>query len=121
MKRQPLFIEGKLNAGKCNDCGHIRFPRMDYCDKCQSNNMSNFPVGPNGKLMSYTISYNKPMVGGLKPPYPYAVARFETEQGNHIDVFGAILSKEPFDDIEINSDVTLVSDRLLVKFKMGSE
>jgi uncharacterized OB-fold protein len=94
---------------------------MDYCDKCQSTNISNFPVGPNGKLMSYTISYSKPMVGGLKPPYPYAVARFETEQGNHIDVFGAILSKEPFDDIEINSDVTLVSDRLLVKFKMGSE
>ena len=121
MKRHPLFIEGKLNAGKCKDCGYIRFPRMDYCNKCQSTNISDYLVGPKGKLMSYTISFSKPMVGGLKPPYPYAVARFDTENENHIDVFGAILSKEPFDDIEINRDVTLVSDKLLVKFKMGSD
>lgn len=121
MKRHSLFIGNKLNACKCDDCGNIRFPRMDYCNKCQSTKISEFLVGPKGKLMSYTISFSKPMVGTIKPPYPYAVAKFSTENGKSIDVIGTILSKEPFDDIKINGDVTLVSDKILVKFKMGCD
>lgn len=121
MKRQPIFIGDKLNASKCNDCGSIRFPRMDYCYKCQSTNISEYLIGPKGKLMSYTISYTKPLVGRIRPPYPYAVVRFSTENGNHIDVFGAIDSQEPFDDIKINGSVKLIHDKLLVKFKMEED
>lgn len=120
MKRQPLFIGDQLNAAKCNDCGNIRFPWMDYCYKCQSTNISEYLVGPIGKLMSYTISYSKPYVGRIKPPYAYAVARFPTDNG-YIDVFGAIDSQEPFDDIKINGSVKLIPDKLLIKFKMGSD
>lgn len=121
MKRHPIFIGDRLNASKCNDCGNIRFPRMAYCNICQSTNVSEYLIGPKGKLMSYTISYTKPLIGRIKPPYPYAVARFPTENVNYIDVFGAIDSQEPFNDIKINGLVKLIPDKLLVKFKMEED
>jgi uncharacterized OB-fold protein len=121
MNSYPLYKGNKLNGGKCEDCGHVRFPRMDYCNKCQSTNISEYLIGPEGKLMSYTISYRKPMVGNIKPPYPYAVARFPTENGNHVDVFGMIAAKEPFENVKINENVVLKRHNLLVKFKMEAD
>jgi uncharacterized OB-fold protein len=118
IKSYPLYKGNKLNGEKCNNCGHIRFPRMGYCNKCQSANVSEFLIGPQGLLMSFTIAFKKPLVGNINPPYPYAVARFPTKNGNHIDIFGLIVSKEPFEEIKINKGVEVVSDKLLVKFKM---
>jgi uncharacterized OB-fold protein len=118
IKSYPLYIGNKLNGEKCINCGHIRFPRMGYCNICQSTNLTDFLIGPNGLLMSFTIAFKKPLVGNINPPYPYAVARFPTENGKSIDIFGLVISKEPFEDVKINKGVELVSDKLLVKFKM---
>ena len=41
--------------------------------------------------------------------------------GNYIDVFGAINSQEPFNDIKINGSVKLIPDKLLVKFEMEED
>ena len=113
-----LFIDGKLNGVKCNNCGHIRFPFMDYCNKCQSINISNYPIGPKGKLMSYTISYIKPMLGKFKPPYAYGVSRFLVEGNEPIDIMGVIKPDTPFEDIKINGEIEIVEDKVFVMFKM---
>jgi uncharacterized OB-fold protein len=72
--------------------------------------------------MSYTSSYTQPVIGYIKVPYAYGVARFFNEDGRFIDVLGVIDSKKPFNDIEINKDVQLLRSRVFVKFKMvGNE
>ncbi|TFG22991.1 MAG: hypothetical protein EU529_08725 [Promethearchaeota archaeon] len=121
MKREPLFIDGKLNAGKCNDCGVVRFPRRDYCNYCQSTNISEYLLGPQGKLETFTISYMKPMIGRMKPPYPYGVAIFLTDDGQKIHVIGLIDSQEPFEDVKIDKGLILIEDKLLIKFKMEAD
>jgi len=121
MKRHPLFIDGKLNAGKCDDCGIVRFPRRDYCNYCQSTNISEYLLGPKGKLETYTISYRKPMIGRIKPPYPYGVAIFLTDNGQKIHVIGLIDSQEPFEDVKFDKELSLVEDKLFIKFKMEAD
>ena len=113
-----LFIDGKLNGVKCNNCGHIRFPFMDYCNKCQSTNVSSYPIGPKGKLMSYTISYTRPMMGKFKAPYAYGVSRFLVDEGKYVDVLGVIKPETPFEKIKINDEIELIEDKLFVIFKM---
>jgi len=113
-----LFIEGKLNAVKCNDCGHIRFPFMDYCNKCQSTKVDSYLLGPKGKLMSYTISYIRPMLGNFKPPYAYGVSRFLAEGDKSIDIMGIIQPGTPFEDIKIDGTIEIVEDKVFVVFKM---
>ena len=117
-KKNKLMFDEKLNCIVCNDCRNIIFPPKDYCDKCQSSNVSQLLLGPIGKLMSYTISYIAPLVGNVKVPYPYGVARFFNEEGGFIDVLGLIDSKAPFKDIEIDKDIRLLRSRMYLKFKM---
>ena len=117
-KKIKLVYEDKLNCVVCNDCGNISFPSKDYCDRCQSLNVSQLLLGPNGKLMSYTISSLAPLIGNVKIPYPYGVARFFNEEGKFIDVLGLIDSKAPFNDVEINKDVHLLRSKMFIKFKM---
>lgn len=116
-----LFIDGKLNGVKCNDCGYIRFPYTDYCNKCQSENVSHYPIGPKGKLMSFTISYTKPMFGKFKSPYAYAVSRFPIENDNYIDVLGVLKSEPPFEDVRINNEIEVVENETFVLFKMTGD
>ena len=121
-KKSKLVFDDKLNCVVCNDCKNISFPSKDYCDRCQSLNVSQLLLGSKWKLMSYTISYIQPVIGYIKVPYPYGVARFFNEDGGFIDVLGVIDSKKPFNDIEINKDVQLLRSRVFVKFKMvGNE
>ncbi len=117
-KKNKLIFDEKLNCIVCNDCRNISFPPKDYCDRCQSLNVSQLLLGPKGKLMSYTISYIAPLIGNVKVPYPYGVARFFNEEGGFIDVLGLIDSKAPFNDIEIDKDIHLLRSRMYVKFKM---
>ena len=121
-KQNRLEFDEKLNCIACKDCGNISFPSKDYCDRCQSLNVSQLLLGPKGKLMSYTISNIQPLIGNIKKPYPYAVARFFNEDGEYIDVLGVIDSKKPFSDIEINKDILLLRNKMFIKFKMeGNE
>jgi uncharacterized OB-fold protein len=113
-----IYIDGKLNGVKCNDCGHIRFPFMNYCNKCQSENVSSYLIGPKGKLMSYTISYTRPMMGKFKAPYAYGVSRFSVNDGKQVDVLGIIKPGTPFEKIKINDETELIEDKIFVIFKM---
>ena len=121
-KKIKLVYDEKLNCVACNDCKNISFPSKDYCDRCQSPNVSQLLLSSKGKLMSYTTSNMQPLIGGIKLPYPYGVARFFNEDGGFIDVLGVIDSKKPFNDIEINKDIQLLRNKMFIKFKMeGNE
>lgn len=113
-----LVIDDKLRAVKCNNCGHVRFPFREFCNKCQSTDVLEFPVGPKGKLMSYTISNSRPFIGRIKPPYAYGVARFPTEKGESIDIFGLVKTETSLDEIKIDGDVKVAPDKVYVAFKM---
>ena len=113
-----LYIDDKLKAVECNNCGHIRFPFREFCNKCQSTDVVPLPMGPKGKLMSYTVSHTRSMIGRLKPPYAYGVARFSTEKGVYVDVLGLVKTESSFDKIKINGEVEVVPDKSLTVFKM---
>ena len=118
-KKNKLVFDEKLNCVVCKDCRNISFPYKNYCDKCQSKNVAQLLLGPKGKLISYTISYMEPLLGNVKVPYPYGVARFFYEEGgSHIDVLGLIDSKAPFKDVEINKDIRLLPSQMFIKWKM---
>jgi len=66
-----------LIAGRCKSCGKYTFPKYYACPFCFSDELEDAPLGPRGKLHSYTI------VRRSLPSYPvpYALGLVDFPEG----------------------------------------
>jgi uncharacterized OB-fold protein len=87
MTTEPFTIEqfykflaqGKLMAGKCQQCGKIHLPPRPLCDNCFSQEFTWTPVPTKGKLLTYTVIHVAPQQ--FQDMAPYAVGIVQLENG----------------------------------------
>jgi uncharacterized OB-fold protein len=87
MTAEPFTIEqfykflaqGKLMAGKCQQCGKIHLPPRPLCDNCFSQEFTWTPVPTKGKLLTYTVIHVAPQQ--FQDMAPYAVGIVQLENG----------------------------------------
>lgn len=69
----------RLEAGRCQKCGKIYFPRRLICADCGSMDFETVHLNRNGKLISYTIIHVAP--SKFSGQTPYAVGIVELKNG----------------------------------------
>lgn len=81
----PAFTDGepRLLGSNCKVCGETVFPAKPRCPNCGSDDITEYLIGPRGKLYSFTIIYQTPPVG-YKGPVPYGVVKVEMPGGPRI-------------------------------------
>ena len=111
----PRLIGNKVNAVKCNNCGHIRFPPRTYCNKCQGTDFSSILIGPKGVVGTYSTTYKK------KPKDKqriFGIVQLFTEDGkDSIDLSGTF-DTENFNDVKIGKKIELLPNEKYTMFKI---
>jgi uncharacterized OB-fold protein len=74
-----FIAQGKLMAGKCQQCGKIHLPPRPLCDNCFSQKFKWTPVPNKGKLLTYTVIHVAPPQ--FQDMAPYAVGIIKLENG----------------------------------------
>ena len=69
----------RLEAGKCEKCGKLFFPKRLICDECGSQKMNTIKLSREGKLITYTIIHIGP--SQFTDQAPYAVGIVELKEG----------------------------------------
>jgi len=94
-----------LVAQKCNDCGYLRFPPVEVCAKCWSEDQSWAEISPEGTLWSYVV-YHRALDASKKDDIPYVIGRVVTDDGV---IFNVRLNVAP-EDARVNMRVTAAWD-----------
>ncbi|HEY8528076.1 MAG TPA: zinc ribbon domain-containing protein [Paenibacillaceae bacterium] len=71
VKEDQLYLKGY----RCRDCGHVMFPAAELCLNCSSEQIEVAPIGREGELIEYTISYTAPE--GFEAPLVQAFVRLK--------------------------------------------
>lgn len=111
----PKLIGSKLNAVKCNNCGHIRFPPRTYCNKCQGTDFSSILIGPSGVIITYTTTYKK------KPKDKqriFGIVQLFTEDGKDSIGLSGTFDTENLDDVKIGKKIELLPNEKYNMFKI---
>ncbi len=111
----PKLIGNKLNAVKCNTCGHIRFPPRTYCNKCQGTDFSSILIGPEGVVATYSTIYKK------KPKDKqriFGIAQLFTEDGKNSFNLSGTFDTENFEDVKIGKKIELLPNEKYNIFKI---
>ncbi len=111
----PKLIGNKLNAVKCNTCGHIRFPPRTYCNKCQGTDFSSILIGPEGIVATYSTTYKK------KPKDKqriFGIAQLFTEDGKNSFNLSGTFDTENFEDVKIGKKIELLPNEKYNIFKI---
>ena len=111
----PRLIGNKLNAVKCNNCGHIRFPPRSYCNKCQSTDLSSILIGPRGIIRTYTTTYKKKETDKQRI---FGVAELFTEDRKDSIGLNGTFDTENFDEVKIGKEVELLPNEKYNIFKI---
>jgi uncharacterized OB-fold protein len=74
-----FIAQGKLMAGKCQQCGKIHLPPRPLCDKCFHQQFTWITVPSKGKLLTYTVIHVAPLQ--FQDMAPYAVGIVQLENG----------------------------------------
>ncbi|MEJ2049805.1 MAG: Zn-ribbon domain-containing OB-fold protein [Calditrichota bacterium] len=69
----------RLEAGKCEKCGKIYFPKRLICGECGNSKFKTILLDRQGKLISYTIIHVAP--SKFSGQTPYAVGIVELKDG----------------------------------------
>jgi len=109
-KQEPFTIEqfykfiaqGKLLAGKCQNCGKIHLPPRPLCDKCYSQEFMWVTIPNKGKLLTYTVIHIAPQQFRLIAPYAIGIIQFE----NGAKLPGMITGV-PHDQLQVGMDLTI--------------
>lgn len=64
-----------LKGCRCRDCGHVMFPAAELCWNCSGEHIGEAPIGRDGDLVEYTISYTAPE--GFEAPLVQALVRLK--------------------------------------------
>ncbi|MHA7274378.1 Zn-ribbon domain-containing OB-fold protein [Arthrobacter sp. TMT4-20] len=70
----------RLVAQKCADCGDLRFPPIEICPQCWSENQIWVPIAPTGTLWSYVV-YHRALDPSKADEIPYVIGRVKTDDG----------------------------------------
>ena len=111
----PRLIGSKLNAVKCNNCGHIRFPPRTYCNKCQGTDFSSILIGPKGVINTYSTTYKK------KPSDKqriFGVVQLFTEDGSDSIGLSGTFDTENLNDVKIGKNIELLPNEKYNLFKI---
>jgi len=71
VKEDRLYLKGY----RCRDCGHVMFPAAELCPNCSGERLEEMPIGQEGELTEYTISYTAPE--GFEAPLVQAFVRLK--------------------------------------------
>ena len=111
----PRLVGNKLNAIKCNTCGHIRYPPRTYCNKCQGTDFSSILIGPKGVVATYSTTYKK------KPNDKqriFGVVQLFTEDGEDSFILSGTFDTENYDDVKIGKEIELLPNDKYNIFKI---
>ena len=111
----PRLVGNKLNAVKCNTCGHIRYPPRTYCNKCQGTDFSSILIGPKGVVATYSTTYKK------KPSDKqriFGVVQLFTEDGKDSFILSGTFDTENYDDVKIGKKIELLPNDKYNIFKI---
>ena len=111
----PRLIGNKLNAVKCNNCGHIRFPPRTYCNKCQGTDFSSILIGPKGVIVTYSTTYKKKEKDKQRI---FGIAQLFTEDGKDSFNLSGTFDTENFDDVKIGKRIELLPNEKYNMFKI---
>jgi uncharacterized OB-fold protein len=66
-----------LIGNRCNKCGKVFFPKVDFCPQCLSEKLEGKELSRKGTLHAYTITRIK--VANFEPPYPLGIIFLEED------------------------------------------
>jgi len=111
----PRLIGNKLNAVKCNNCGHIRFPARNYCNKCQGTDFSSILIGPKGVIVTYSTTYKKREKDKQRI---FGIVQLFTEDGKNSFNLSGTFDTENFNDVKIGKNIELLPNEKYNMFKI---
>jgi uncharacterized OB-fold protein len=73
--REGLFTVDPpaLLAGRCADCGALRFPAADVCPSCQSSRCEQVSLAGSGTVFTFTVVHAPPPGYTGETPYAYGI------------------------------------------------
>lgn len=104
----------RLQAGRCEKCGHVDFPPRLICPKCKGRQFSTITLSDEGKLLTFTIV--RVASDRFSKETPFAVGIVELNDG--VKVTAQIADIEP-EELTIGQKVRLVFRRIQEDGKAG--
>ena len=114
-QKVPLLIGNKINAVKCDNCGHIRFPPRTYCNKCQGTDFSSILIGPVGVILTYTTTYKKKAKDKQRI---FGFVQLFTEDGKDSFNLSGTFDTENVNDVKIGKKIELLPNEKYTMFKI---
>lgn len=96
----------RLIGIKCQDCGHISYPRTNICHECGSQNINEYKQSKRGTVHTYTVNWAPPP--NFEPPITPVVVDMEGG-GRRMGLMTETATPE---DVKIGSKVELVLRKL---------
>jgi uncharacterized OB-fold protein len=97
-----FIAQGKLMAGKCNNCGKIHLPPRPLCDNCYHQTFTWTQVPNKGTLLTYTVIHVAPEQ--FQHLAPYAVGIIQLENGAKLP---GMITNVPHDQLKIGMNLTV--------------
>lgn len=83
------MAERRLVGYKCKRCGTVAYPRRFLCSSCRGKDFEEYPLGDEGKIVTFTKLWAIPE-GIEQIPLTLAIVEFEGK----VRVTGQVLSEE---------------------------
>ncbi len=97
----------RLIGIKCNDCGHISYPRTMICHECGSLNLEEYKLAKKGTVHTYCVNWAPPP--NFEPPITPVIV--DLEGGGRYQ--GLMTETATPEDVKVNSKVEMVLRKLL--------
>ncbi len=104
----------RLEAGKCNSCGHISFPPRVVCPKCKSKEFETVNLSDEGTLKTFTVIRVASDTFSLQTPF--AVGIVELNDGVKLTTQ---IADVDFDQLKIGQKVKMVFRKIQDEGKSG--
>ena len=106
-----------LVAQRCNQCGATRYPALEICARCWSDDQSWVPIAPTGELWSYVV-YHRALDPAMKSEIPYVIGRVLTDDGVIFSVRLDVSPEEATVGIRLTASWDDVTDQVtLLRFQ----
>jgi uncharacterized OB-fold protein len=104
----------RMEAGRCNKCNKINFPRRIICPECGNKEFEKINLSGKGELTTFTIIRIAP--DNFTDQVPYAIGIVELEEG--INVMGQVVDCDP-EELQIGDKLTTQFRRINEEGKSG--
>jgi uncharacterized OB-fold protein len=104
----------RLEAGKCEKCGHVNFPPRLICPKCNGKNFRTVVLDDEGKLLTFTVV--RVASDKFSKETPFAVGVVELNDGVKMTTQ---LADVVVDELKIGQKVRIVFRRIQEDGKAG--